>query len=221
MANLTSQQIKDSYQSVLTTSETTSNPTTGTLQNGKGANMTALTLSGTMTANLFSGLATNLSNIRLPMARLEWTTGYFNLTDGTWNNMPFNDMPFNSSGGYSNAFNFENNGTSNASLRLDRGGVYVVITEAHFYDLYNNMDLRVGIFMSTTSATSGFSLLRAVSDYKTAETTADQIVTGVSMFNLQTVPCWLQMQVFPSSNSPYPSNTDNAPPAMNVIRIGG
>jgi hypothetical protein len=50
MANLTSVQIKDSYQSVLTTSETTSDPTTGTLQNGKGSAITALGVSGTVTA---------------------------------------------------------------------------------------------------------------------------------------------------------------------------
>jgi hypothetical protein len=50
MANLTSSQIKDSYQSVLTTSETTSDPTTGTLQNGKGSAITALGVSGTVTA---------------------------------------------------------------------------------------------------------------------------------------------------------------------------
>jgi len=50
MANLTSVKIKDSYQSVLTTSETTSDPTTGTLQNGKGTAITALGVSGTVTA---------------------------------------------------------------------------------------------------------------------------------------------------------------------------
>jgi hypothetical protein len=50
MANLTSVKIKDSYQSVLTTSETTSDPTTGTLQNGKGSAITALGVSGTVTA---------------------------------------------------------------------------------------------------------------------------------------------------------------------------
>jgi hypothetical protein len=53
MANLTSSQIKDSYQSVLTTSETTSDPTTGTLQNGKGSAITALTTGAlTLTGDL-------------------------------------------------------------------------------------------------------------------------------------------------------------------------
>jgi hypothetical protein len=50
MADLRGQEIKDRYQSILTTSETTSNPTTGTLQNGNGANITALTLGGTLNA---------------------------------------------------------------------------------------------------------------------------------------------------------------------------
>jgi hypothetical protein len=50
MADLRGQQIKDRYQSILTTSETTADPTTGTLQNGNGANITALTLGGTLSA---------------------------------------------------------------------------------------------------------------------------------------------------------------------------
>jgi hypothetical protein len=51
MADLRNQQIKDRFQSLLTTSETTSDPTTGTLQNGNGANITALTLGGTLSVN--------------------------------------------------------------------------------------------------------------------------------------------------------------------------
>lgn len=46
MADLRTQQIKDRYQSLLTTSEVTSDPTTGTLQNGKGTAFTALTVAG-------------------------------------------------------------------------------------------------------------------------------------------------------------------------------
>jgi parallel beta-helix repeat protein len=61
MANLTSVQIKDSYQSVLTTSETTSNPTTGTLQNGKGSAITTLTVSGTVNATTLGGTLSTAS----------------------------------------------------------------------------------------------------------------------------------------------------------------
>jgi hypothetical protein len=61
MANLTSSQIKDSYQSVLTTSETTSDPTTGTLQNGKGTAITTLTVSGTVNATTLGGTLSTAS----------------------------------------------------------------------------------------------------------------------------------------------------------------
>jgi hypothetical protein len=61
MANLTSFQIKDSYQSVLTTSETTSDPTTGTLQNGKGTAITTLTVSGTVNATTLGGTLSTAS----------------------------------------------------------------------------------------------------------------------------------------------------------------
>jgi hypothetical protein len=60
MANLTSSQIKDSYQSVLTTSETTSNPTTGTLQNGKGTPITTITIP-TVVGNLTGNATTATS----------------------------------------------------------------------------------------------------------------------------------------------------------------
>ena len=62
MADLRNQQIKDRFQSLLTTSETTSDPTTGTLQNGKGANITALTLGGTLTTTGNVGIGTSSSN---------------------------------------------------------------------------------------------------------------------------------------------------------------
>jgi hypothetical protein len=61
MANLTNQQIKDSYQSVLTTSETSTNPTTGTLQNGKGTAITTLTVSGTVNATTLGGTLSTAS----------------------------------------------------------------------------------------------------------------------------------------------------------------
>jgi hypothetical protein len=66
MANLTSVQIKDSYQSVLTTSETTSDPTTGTLQNGKGTAITALTVSGALT--LTGDLTVDTSTLKVDSA---------------------------------------------------------------------------------------------------------------------------------------------------------
>jgi hypothetical protein len=63
MANLTSQQIKDSYQSVLTTSDTGTNPTTGTLQNGKGTSMTAITVNGTVNATTVNSGTVNSTNL--------------------------------------------------------------------------------------------------------------------------------------------------------------
>jgi hypothetical protein len=61
MANLTPVNIEDSYQSVLTTSETTSDPTTGTLQNGKGSAITTLTVSGTVNATTLGGTLSTAS----------------------------------------------------------------------------------------------------------------------------------------------------------------
>ena len=46
MADLKAQQIKDRYQSLLTLDTITANPTTGTLQNGDGSNVTQLTIEG-------------------------------------------------------------------------------------------------------------------------------------------------------------------------------
>ena len=66
MANLTSSQIKDSYQSVLTTSETTSDPTTGTLQNGKGSAITSLTVSGALA--LTGDLTVDTSTLKVDSA---------------------------------------------------------------------------------------------------------------------------------------------------------
>lgn len=221
MANLTPQQIKDSYQSLITTSETTSDPTTGTLQNGKGTPMTALTLSGAMTAGSFIGSGASLTALDLPSFRVRWTLNFANLVNGAWNNIPFNDVDFANQGGYTGTvMSLSQGSTADASVQINVAGIYAIITEAHFFDLFNNIDFRVGVYLSTTSATTGFNLVRAVSDAKFAELSSDQLVTGVSVFNFQTVPCWVQMRVNPSTNTPYPSDTDSAPNAMTIVRIG-
>lgn len=78
MADLRGTQIKDRFQSLLTTSETTSDPTTGTLQNGKGSAITALTVSGTVTATKLvpTGNVTAGNGMYLPTANtLAFGTG--------------------------------------------------------------------------------------------------------------------------------------------------
>jgi hypothetical protein len=218
MANLTSQQIKDSYQSLITTSDVTSDPTTGVIQNGKGTPFTDLSINGTFSALLFAGSGANLASLRVPAIRARWITGYYNLANGVWNNCYFDSVDGISQGGYgSTVLSISNVGTPDASIMIDEDGLYVVITEAHFFDLFNNIDFRVGLFTST-NPTSGFALLRATSDYKSAELTADQIVTGVTMISV-TGTTYVQMRVNPSINTPFPSNTDNAPTAMTVIKI--
>jgi hypothetical protein len=78
MADLRGQQIKDRFQSLLTTSETTADPTTGTLQNGNGANITSLTLGGTLSVtgnvvtsiyNAGSSVVPDANNWNLPAGR--------------------------------------------------------------------------------------------------------------------------------------------------------
>ena len=66
MANLTNVKIKDGFQSLLTTSETTSDPTTGTLQNGKGSPITSLTVSGALA--LTGDLTVDTSTLKVDSA---------------------------------------------------------------------------------------------------------------------------------------------------------
>jgi hypothetical protein len=130
MANLTSVQIKDSYQSVLTTSETTSDPTTGTLQNGKGTAITALTVSGalTLTGDLTvdtNSLEVDSANNRVGIGRAGAFVGSERLHIG-----------FNSSGAQSQGVNLRD-GNASAS-----GSIYSVYRKSD--DTYLGLVRRMG-----------------------------------------------------------------------------
>jgi len=141
MANLTSVQIKDSYQSVLTTSETTSNPTTGTLQNGKGTAITALTVSGalTLTGDLTvdtNSLEVDSANNRVGIGRAGAFVGSERLHIG-----------FNSSGAQSQGVNLRD-GNASAS-----GSIFSVYRKSDdtFLGLVRRMGTDNAILLSGNS----------------------------------------------------------------------
>jgi hypothetical protein len=130
MANLTNVKVKDGYQSLLTTSETTSDPTTGTLQNGKGTAITALTVSGalTITGDLTvdtSTLEVDSANNRVGIGRAGAFAGSERLHIG-----------FNSSGAQSQGVNLRD-GNASAS-----GSIYSVYRKSD--DTYLGLVRRMG-----------------------------------------------------------------------------
>lgn len=59
--NLTGTQLQDTYGNVVTIGESAGTPTTGTVQNGAGSDITNLTVNGTVTANLTGDVTGNVS----------------------------------------------------------------------------------------------------------------------------------------------------------------
>ncbi len=59
--NLTGTQLQDTYGNVVTVGESAGTPTTGTIQNGAGSDITNLTVNGTVTANLTGDVTGNVT----------------------------------------------------------------------------------------------------------------------------------------------------------------
>jgi hypothetical protein len=162
--------------------------------------------------------------IAIPSAGFSWTNNgsYNNLTNFTDNYIPFNTTIFNTSPGL---FQFVNSGGSNqtapASIFVGEAGVYEITGQAHFYDIFGEIDIVVKISSSPT-AIGGFSPLTALHDYKSNENGADQTMNGTVLIEL-TQPTYLSMCIFVDQqtpgNLPYPSDADNTPTRIFIKKL--
>lgn len=196
--NLAPELIKDAYGNIITVGTTAGTPTTGKLQNGAGQDITEI----------------DGSPISLPTIQATWTTGYTNLTNGVDNEIPFNLDTIYAQGVNSDYFNRSAGGR----IELKKPGLYAVFTGIHLYDLQGNMDVTVKLFKHSTFTGTG-TLITLQSDKRFAETAADQLISGFSFIERDASNPWLYVAVNPSANSPFPSNSDNTPSFITIVKI--
>lgn len=158
--------------------------------------------------------------IAIPSAGFSWVNNYFNLSNLIDNYIPFDTTIFNTSPGL---FQFVNSGQSfpPASIFVGEPGVYEITGQAHFYDIFGEIDMVVKISSSST-ATGGFSPLTALHDYKSNEDGADQTMNGTVLIQL-TQPTYLSMCIYVNQQSPgnlpYPSAADGTPTRIFIKKL--
>lgn len=205
--DLSTQQIKDTYGNLVTVGDTAGTPSASlTLQNGAG---TALT-------NIDAGVFT------LPMAICKWTTNYFNIGYSTDVRIPFDIMSGRAVPTTNTYYEFANAGTNDARVKILKSGWYLVLGAAHFFDLGgNNQDVTVKLHVGT-AATGVNPVLVALADKRLNEGSTDQLMNGWAILDIE-ANNYIYMTVNASNgglpNSPYPSNSDNTPTSMNIIKI--
>jgi len=146
---------------------------------------------------------------------------YGNLTNGSDNYMPFNTTIFNNN---TDIFELVNSGSvsgtlgnTGARIYIKEPGIYQISCQVHLFDIFNNVDILVKLSSSSTSAGT-MSLVTLLHDYKSVESSADQLMNGTLLFNV-TSPTYYTICVNPSANTPFPSATDNTPTRIFLQKI--
>lgn len=241
MANLTGQQISNTYGNVVTIGSAGGTPTTGTIENGAGQDITDLTVNGTVNATTIAGTTGNITTVnattvsattlngngidisQLPTIRVEWqntTPAYFNLSNGANNYIPWNDVSLNPTSAGTTYFQLVNSGSSptDARIHVKFAGTYMFRAGVHLYDLYNNVDVLVSLRISGTSSGALTSFSQGLlADKKFAELSADQMIYGSKVLNVGSN--YFTISVIPSANSPFPSDANEGRTYFEIIKL--
>ncbi len=149
-------------------------------------------------------------------AKVTWSSGLFNLTNGTDNPIQFNDYVESSIG--ASVFTPNLLSSANASIQINETGVYMIDTFANFYDLGSSITMSTTIYTSTNGTTWSFLSIVGLQRYEGTNT--NQVQQGKYMLRVTSTPLYVQMRVNPSGNSPYPYNVSPDFPSMTITKIG-
>ncbi len=146
-----------------------------------------------------------------------WTTNYFNLTNGVVNYPRWDTTNFNTN---TNIFELISGSAAGSASRvwIKESGVYQLTSQVHMFDFFGNQDFTVS-FQSASSANGAMGLVTLLNDYRTAETSTDQILNGTIFFQVPTAPIYITIGMNPSANTPFPSSTDSTPTRIFVKKL--
>jgi hypothetical protein len=142
--------------------------------------------------------------------------GQDNLINNSDNFPRWNTTAFNTS-----LANFEliNSNTTLSRVHIKTSGYYYIAASPHYFDLYNNMRLTVKLFTSSTP-TGGMSYVTQLASRWHVGTALPpgQTVDGSTVFLVPT-PGYYTVALFPTANSPYPSESGSAPSRFTLIKL--
>ena len=135
--------------------------------------------------------------------------------------MPFNTTIFNNN---TDVFELVNSGSvsgtlasQGARIHIKFPGIYEITGQVHLYDLFNNVTVLVKVSSSSTLS-GAMTPITLLNDYKSVETTDDQLMNGTLLLEVTTAG-YYTICVNPSANSPYPSAADSTPIRIFIKKI--
>ena len=145
--------------------------------------------------------------------QLSWTSGYFNLTNGTDNQIPFNNSVFSVGA----ALTSSNLSTSNAAVQFLYTGVYIVNVRWHLFDQGSNATTSTTLYTSTNGTVWTFNTIIGLMRY--TGTNTNQIQNSSFLVRVTSLPFYIQPRINPSANAPFPADL-GAPTAFSITRVG-
>lgn len=106
-------------------------------------------------------------------------------------------------------------------IQARAGGWYRAKTRVFLFDMFNNVDVSVWLYESTSPATVGVKKALLVKD-KFSELTASRLMEGVSVpfFTTSGVDRYYYLSIIPSANTPFPATDTGAAITLEIEHIG-
>lgn len=168
-------------------------------------------INGNLTATKFAG---NAAELKVPVARYDWTGNYFNLSNSTDNIVRFTNEIFNSD---SSVYQLVNSNSDTARVGIRDTGYFEFTSQVHTYDLYSNVDVLVKL-MSASTSNGAMSLVSLFNDNRFSETSDDQLLNGTIIVKVESTG-YYGVAINPSANSPYPSSANSTPTRLFIKKV--
>jgi hypothetical protein len=150
---------------------------------------------------------------------------YGNLVNNSDNYMPFNTTIFNNN---TDVFELVNSGSvsgtlgdTGARIFIKQPGIYEFTGQGHFFDIFGNIDFLIEIASASTQ-NGAMTQVTLLHDYKSNESTTDQMMSGTVMLNIPSAGYYTMFCSIVQStpgNLPFPSATDNTPTRLFIKKI--
>lgn len=169
-----------------------------------------------------SGWGSGAPGASVAVAQYSFEPPYTGITDNLvnntdnfprWNTQIINTRP--------DTFEFFGSGTTGARVFIKEAGYYLIVSQIHYFDLWNNNRFSVNLFRAAGVSPAPMVRVFNLANRTFPSTTPNppgQTVDSSSLF-VATIPGYYTVGVFPTLNSPFPASTDTGASRMTFIKV--
>ena len=139
-----------------------------------------------------------------------------NLVNNTDNFPRWNSEVYNTDPG---TFEFFGSGTTLSRVYIKSAGYYEIVSQPHYFDLYNNMRMTVKLF-SSSSVGGGMAYVTQLANrwFVGVSNPPAQTLDSTTVFYVAS-PTYYTVALFPTLNNPYPAESNSTPSRFTLKKL--